>query len=86
MVSACRTRYSAAMTQNAPDFELETALIAQGYRFVAGVDEVGRGPLAGPVTACALTQIIFRPALMTVKNCPKPNGLCFITTYLPVQM
>jgi hypothetical protein len=81
MVSACHKRYSTAMTQNAPDFELETALIVQGYRFVAGVDEVGRGPLAGP-----LTQIIFRPALMTVKNCPKPNGLCFITTYLPVQM
>ena len=54
MVSACRKRYSTAMKQNAPDFELETALIAQGYRFVAGVDEVGRGPLAGPVTACAV--------------------------------
>lgn len=27
---------------------------AQGYRFMAGVDEVGRGPLAGPVVAAAL--------------------------------
>lgn len=27
---------------------------AQGYRAVAGVDEVGRGPLAGPVVAAAV--------------------------------
>jgi ribonuclease HII len=32
----------------------ENALFAQGYRFVAGVDEVGRGPLAGPVVAAAV--------------------------------
>jgi ribonuclease HII len=25
-----------------------------GYKFIAGVDEAGRGPLAGPVVACAL--------------------------------
>ncbi|SFE39413.1 ribonuclease HII [Alteribacillus iranensis] len=25
----------------------------KGYKYIAGVDEVGRGPLAGPVTACA---------------------------------
>ena len=38
----------------APDFTREEAAFAQGARFVVGVDEVGRGPLAGPVTACAL--------------------------------
>jgi ribonuclease HII len=27
---------------------------AQGFHFIAGVDEVGRGPLAGPVTAAAV--------------------------------
>ncbi|MCE8007166.1 ribonuclease HII [Aestuariivita sp.] len=37
-----------------PDFSLEEELIAQGYLRVAGVDEVGRGPLAGPVTAAAV--------------------------------
>ena len=37
-----------------PDFELESAVLAQGYARVAGVDEVGRGPLAGPVTAAAV--------------------------------
>jgi len=34
--------------------EIETALRRRGYACVAGVDEVGRGPLAGPVVACAV--------------------------------
>ncbi|MEM9551937.1 MAG: ribonuclease HII, partial [Pseudomonadota bacterium] len=38
----------------APHFDFETALHAQGFRRIAGVDEVGRGPLAGPVTAAAV--------------------------------
>ena len=37
-----------------PTFQLETAARARGYHLVAGVDEVGRGPLAGPVTAAAV--------------------------------
>ena len=32
----------------------EARLHAQGYRFVAGVDEAGRGALAGPVVAAAV--------------------------------
>ncbi len=32
-----------------PDFALERACMARGSRRIAGVDEVGRGPLAGPV-------------------------------------
>jgi ribonuclease HII len=32
----------------------ERELWAQGVRFIAGVDEVGRGPLAGPVVAAAV--------------------------------
>ena len=32
----------------------EAELRAEGYRYVAGVDEVGRGPLAGPVVAAAV--------------------------------
>ena len=32
---------------------LESILHEEGLRFVAGVDEVGRGPLAGPVVAAA---------------------------------
>ncbi|MGJ0508003.1 MAG: ribonuclease HII [Methylocystis sp.] len=37
-----------------PDFRLEGRLFRQGVWPVAGVDEVGRGPLAGPVAAAAV--------------------------------
>lgn len=36
-----------------PDYKTETACIAQGFEYVVGCDEVGRGPLAGPVVAGA---------------------------------
>lgn len=42
------------MIPTEPDFALETAACANGALYVAGVDEVGRGPLAGPVTAAAV--------------------------------
>ena len=34
--------------------QYEKSLQAKGYRYIAGVDEVGRGPLAGPVVCCAV--------------------------------
>jgi ribonuclease HII len=37
-----------------PSFAEEKLLEAQGYRLIAGVDEVGRGALAGPVVAAAV--------------------------------
>lgn len=37
-----------------PNLNYETKLWQQGYDFVAGLDEVGRGPLAGPVCAAAV--------------------------------
>jgi ribonuclease HII len=42
------------MVAKGPDFTLERAAMARGLARVAGVDEVGRGPLAGPVTAAAV--------------------------------
>ena len=33
---------------------IETGALANGYKFIAGVDEVGRGCLAGPVVAAAV--------------------------------
>ncbi len=37
-----------------PDFTHEEFALSRGARCVAGLDEVGRGPLAGPVTAAAV--------------------------------
>lgn len=37
-----------------PSFVEESRLAEQGYRFISGIDEVGRGPLAGPVLAAAV--------------------------------
>lgn len=45
------------MTRPIPDFSFEHLALSNGARFVVGVDEVGRGPLAGPVTAAAVRLI-----------------------------
>src|SRR5689334_18678708 len=37
-----------------PDFSRETLVLTRGLGPVAGVDEAGRGPLAGPVVAAAV--------------------------------
>jgi ribonuclease HII len=42
------------MTVVKPTRQLERKLWAEGFSRVAGVDEVGRGPLAGPVTVAAV--------------------------------
>ena len=36
------------------NYEFETKYYNQGIEYIAGVDEVGRGPLAGPVVAAAV--------------------------------
>ena len=46
-----------------PDFRRERRLLKSGMTFIAGVDEVGRGALAGPV---AVAAVILDP-----KNLPK---------------
>ncbi|MFC2052010.1 ribonuclease HII, partial [Chloroflexota bacterium] len=48
----------------------ETVLAAQGYRYIAGIDEVGRGALAGPVLAVAvvLPHSVDAPWLSLVKD------------------
>ena len=42
------------MAKTIPTFDFEQDAFASGYPRVAGVDEVGRGPLAGPVVAAAV--------------------------------
>jgi ribonuclease HII len=48
-----KTPYDFDLT-NGPDFETELALKALGIWPIAGTDEAGRGPLAGPVVAAAV--------------------------------
>ena len=37
-----------------PDYSVEYELMEHGYHVICGVDEAGRGPLAGPVCAAAV--------------------------------
>lgn len=41
-------------------YEYEEKLLKEGYKLICGVDEVGRGPLAGPVVAAA---VILKPGV-----------------------
>ena len=43
-----------ARVQQMRDFELEAVRRAGGHGFICGIDEAGRGPLAGPVAAAAV--------------------------------
>lgn len=41
------------------NLEYEKALYEKGYKLIAGIDEVGRGPLAGPVVATCIIMPAF---------------------------
>jgi ribonuclease HII len=47
-------KFDRELIPDAPDLRFEIDLWAQGLQVVAGIDEAGRGALAGPVTAAAL--------------------------------
>jgi ribonuclease HII len=49
-----RKGYPATPDLVPPGEELEASISGQGHRWMAGVDEAGRGPLAGPVVAGAV--------------------------------
>jgi len=59
-----------ASNLRAPTFIEEKMLAARGYSRVAGIDEAGRGPLAGPVVAAAviLPSDIDAPWLKLVRD------------------
>ncbi len=42
------------MSAKIPSFKFERLFASQGYLLIAGIDEAGRAPLAGPVTAGAV--------------------------------
>ncbi|MGM0499414.1 MAG: ribonuclease HII [Bacillota bacterium] len=48
------TKKEAIITKWEQMNEIESKLIAQGYQLIVGIDEAGRGPLAGPVVAAAV--------------------------------
>ena len=60
--------------------EYENELYAKGYTTICGVDEAGRGPLAGPVCAGAVIlkkgQVI--EGVMTQKNLAKKSVKNFL--------
>ena len=62
---------------------------AKGYRLIAGVDEAGRGPLAGPVVAaaCILNDVVIPGLDDSKKLTPKKRASLFelITTHPTIQ-
>ena len=64
-LSPPRTASARPITVLVPNFRIETERLERGARLVAGIDEAGRGPLAGPVVAAA---VILDPARI-------PDGL-----------
>ena len=53
------------MKRRRPSLERETALWREGRGVVAGLDEAGRGPLAGPVVAAA---VVFPPGMKPIRG------------------
>jgi len=62
----CSFLFEELVSSNSCDFSFEIKLWNRGLSLVAGIDEAGRGPLAGPVVAAA---VIFEPYT------PIPPGL-----------
>ena len=59
---------------DAPTLEREWALWEKGHEVVAGIDEVGRGPLAGPVIAAA---VVFLPGQLPIEGLRDSKLLTF---------
>lgn len=52
------------MVDKFPNLNKEIALLMQGYFFIAGLDEAGRGAWAGPVVAAAVVLPVDDPELV----------------------
>ncbi|GAA4712995.1 ribonuclease HII [Brevibacillus fulvus] len=59
--------------------QYERTLWQEGARYIFGIDEVGRGPLAGPVVACAvcLPPDFYLPGLNDSKKVPEAMRTAF---------
>ncbi len=76
-----------------PTFAEEEILWQQGFRLIAGIDEVGRGPLAGPVVAAAVilppycnmpwvdqlrdSKTLSAPKREYLASCIREQAICF---------
>ena len=58
-----------------PDYEFEKAAVNSGFSCICGVDEAGRGPLAGPV--CAAAVILPEGAVIEGLDDSKPRNRGF---------
>jgi ribonuclease HII len=56
------------VSHHRPTFERELALWNEGRSIVAGVDEAGRGPLAGPVVAAAVVFPVGMKAIRGLRD------------------
>ena len=54
-----------------PDTKLEEKLWKEGYKIVVGLDEAGRGPLAGPVVASSVVISNINQVIPTVRDSKK---------------
>lgn len=57
-----------------PNLNEEKKLWKEGVDFVIGLDEAGRGPLAGPVVAAAVMLVNPKFQTQIPKKCPSPNA------------
>lgn len=53
MTEARIKKYESEKIRLSEMFRFEIPLYNEGIKYIAGIDEVGRGPLAGPVVTCA---------------------------------
>lgn len=69
-------RMAAAPPPDGPTLEHELAFAAEGHLLIAGLDEVGRGALAGPVAAGAVILPIKRVDLPDLLQGVRDSKLC----------
>ena len=62
------------MRHRRPSLKREAALWCEGRSIVAGIDEVGRGPLAGPVVAAA---VVLSGTVRARRRAPPPARLMY---------
>ncbi|UCF29708.1 MAG: hypothetical protein JSW42_10605, partial [Chloroflexota bacterium] len=53
-------RFDPSLLPPTPDLSFEKRLWEAGIEVIAGIDEAGRGALAGPVTAAAVVLPVLR--------------------------